>query len=98
MKIAVAAEGKTQDSEISMRGGRVPYYLIFEEKRLVESFKNPFAKGAGGAGFSIAYLLADKNVDRVIAGKLGGNMASALQEKGIGFKEASGKTVEEVIA
>jgi len=96
MKIAVASEGKDLDSEISERGGRAPYYLVFEDKRLVETIKNPFAAGGGGAGFSVAYMLAEKKVGLVIAGKLGGNMISALNEKGIEFREKSGK-VEGVV-
>jgi len=97
VKIAIASEGKDEDSEISSRGGRAPYYLIFEDKKIIETIKNPFASGSGGAGFSVAYMLADKKVDLVVAGKVGGNMVSALKEKGIGFKEESGKKVNEVI-
>ena len=94
MKIAIASEGKDENSEISLRGGRAPYYLVFEDKKLIEAVKNPFATGGGGAGFSVAYMLADKKVDLVIAGKIGGNMESALNEKKIKFKEASGKINE----
>ena len=94
MKIAIAAEGKDEDSEISSRGGRAPYYLIFENKKLIETIKNPFATGSGGAGFSVAYMLAEKKINLVIAGKVGGNMVSALEEKGIEFKEESGKINE----
>jgi len=97
MKIAIASEGKTKDSEISERGGRAPYYLIFEKKKLVETIKNPFATGSGGAGYSVAYMLAEKKVNLVIAGKVGGNMVSALEQKGIKFKEESEKKVSEVI-
>jgi len=97
MKIAIASEGKDKDSEVSQRGGRAPYYLIFEDKKLIEVIKNPFATGSGGAGFSVAYMLADKKVNLVIVGKFGGNMESALKEKGIKFKEESGKKVEEVL-
>jgi len=97
MKIAVASEGKDENSEISPRGGRAPYYLIFKDKKLVESIKNPFATGSGGAGFSVAYMLANKKVSLVIVGKIGGNMVSALKEKGIEFKEELDKKVKEVI-
>ena len=97
MKIAIASEGKDEDSEISLRGGRAPYYLIFENKKLIETIKNPFAAGSGGAGFSVAYMLAEKEVNLVIAGKVGGNMISALKEKGIEFKEENEKKVNEVI-
>ena len=91
MKIAIASEGKSIDSEISLRGGRAPYYLVFDDKELIETIKNPFAKGSGGAGFSVAYMLAEKNVKLVIAGKIGGNMEKALNEKDIKFREGSGK-------
>ncbi len=97
MKIAVASEEKDIESEISGRGGRAPYYLLFENKKLVETIKNPFAVGSGGAGFSVAYMLAEKKVDLVIAGKIGINMQSALSEKGIKFREESGKKVKEII-
>ena len=91
MKVAIASEGKNENSEVSLKGGRAPYYLIFDNKKLVETIKNPFAVGGGGAGWSVAYLLADKKVNLVIAGKFGSNMKSALREKKIKSKEFSGK-------
>jgi len=94
MKIAIASEGKNEDSEISQKGGRSPYYLIFKDKKIIETIKNPFASGSGGAGFSVAYMLAEKKVDLVIAGKVGGNMTSSLKEKGIKFQEENGKLKE----
>ena len=97
MKIAIASDGKNIDSEISQQGGRASFYLIFENKKIVETIKNPFAKGSGGAGFSVAYMLAEKKVDLIIAGKVGGNMESALEEKGISFEEGSGKVPEVIV-
>jgi len=96
MKIAVASEGKEISSRVSERGGRAPYYLIFEGCDFVEAVKNPFATGSGGAGWSIAHFLADKNVKIIIAGKTGPNMQMALEEKGLKFKEAEG-IVEDVV-
>lgn len=90
-RIAIASEGKDIDSEISLRGARAPYYLIFENKKLIETIKNPFAIGSGGAGWSVAYMLADKKIDLVVAGRFGPNMEFALKEKKIKFKEMSGK-------
>ena len=97
MKIAIASEGKGDDSEISLRGGRAPYYLIFEDNKLIETIKNPFIKGSGGAGWSVAYMLAEKNVDLVVAGKIGPNMVTALKERGIEYKEENEKTILTVI-
>ena len=94
MKIAIASENKTKESEISEKGARAPYYLIFENKKLIKTLKNPFAVGGGGAGWSVAYMLADEKVDLVIAGRVGPNMETALKEKGLKSKEASGKISE----
>ncbi len=94
MRIAIASEGKDENSEISLRGGRASFYLIFEDGELIEAIKNPFAVGGGGAGFSVAYMLADKDVELVIAGRIGPNMAAALRERGLDFKEMQGKVYE----
>jgi predicted Fe-Mo cluster-binding NifX family protein len=87
MKIAIASEGKDLNSEISSLGAKAPYYLIFEDKKLTETIKNPFAVGSGGAGFSVAYLLEGKGVKVFIAKTIGENMKGALDEKGIKFVE-----------
>lgn len=97
MKIAIASEGENSESKISLKGGRAPYYLIFEDNKLVETIKNPFIKGSGGAGWSVAYMLAEKKVDLVIAGKLGPNMITALKEKGVEYKEETEKVISEII-
>ncbi len=91
MKIAIASETKDKDSDISLKGGRASFYLIFQDEKLIEIWKNPFSVGGGGAGWSVAYALANKNVEKVIAGKIGGNMLTALEQKGILFEEKNGK-------
>jgi predicted Fe-Mo cluster-binding NifX family protein len=92
MKIAVASTEKHEDSSVSERAGRAPYYFIFDDsKKLLEEIDNPFSFGGGGAGFSVAKMLADKNVDMVIAGKFGPKMSGALQERGVNFHSATGK-------
>ena len=97
MKAAIAAEGKSVDSPVSSRGGRAPFYLIFDDGELEEVVKNPFAVGGGGAGWSVAYLLAEKGVDVVVAGRFGPNMETALEEKGLKAVEISGVSVEEAL-
>jgi predicted Fe-Mo cluster-binding NifX family protein len=93
MKIAIASEGKDKNSIISEKAGRAPYYLIFEDKNkeIIKIIKNPFAIGGGGAGWSVADMLSDENVQKVIAGNIGANMQTALKQKGIKIKITSGK-------
>lgn len=92
MKIAIASVGKKEDSDVSSRGGRAPYYLIFDDKgKFLETVSNPFAIGGGGAGPSVAKMLADMNVNAVIAGAVGEKMADSLNERKIEFYEQEGE-------
>jgi predicted Fe-Mo cluster-binding NifX family protein len=95
MRIAVACSGKEPDSSVSGMAGRSPYYLIFNEKgEVLETIKNPFAVGGGGAGWGVAKMLADKGVEVVLAGSFGGNMTAALEQRGIKFMESAGSAKE----
>ena len=97
MKIAVASEGKVADSIVSSVSGRAPYYLIFENGKLVKTIKNPFRIGGGGAGFGIADMLSDEGVELVVSGRFGGNMVGALDSKNMKHEEVSGISVEEAL-
>ena len=61
MKIAIASTSKGEDGEISQKGGRAPFYLIYDEEGgLQETVKNPVEQGGGGVGPFVAKMLADK--------------------------------------
>ncbi|HEX32832.1 MAG TPA: hypothetical protein ENG01_00270 [Candidatus Aenigmarchaeota archaeon] len=95
MKIAVAAEKPDLDAHISSASGRSPYYLIFEDGKLVKQIKNPFMFG-GGAGFAMAQLLADEGVELVIVGQVGPNFVNVLQSRGVKYKIMTG-TVKQAV-
>ncbi|MBW2976888.1 hypothetical protein KY347_05570 [Candidatus Woesearchaeota archaeon] len=97
MRIAVSATGKDENSQVSEVSGRAHFYLIFEDKKLVKTIKNPFAVGGEGAGFAVAKMLENEKVDLVISGKFGLNMQNALKAAGIKFKEVRDKKVNEVL-
>ncbi len=97
MKIAVSSIEKDENSLVSDVSGRAPYYLIFEDNKLVKVIKNPFRIGGGGAGFGVAQMLADEGVELVISGKIGENMKGALKSKGIEYREISGVSVKKAM-
>jgi len=97
MKIAIASEKNNIDSVVCPTAGRAPYYLVFDNKELIETIKNPFAVGGGGAGFSVAQMLSDKKVELVIAGKFGTVIISVFGDKGMKYKEVTGKTIKQVL-
>ncbi len=90
MKVAIASENKNENSEISARAGRAPFYLIFEGGNLIKVMKNPFSFGGGGAGWGVAKMLGDYKVDLVIAENFGENMKMAFKERKINFEERKG--------
>lgn len=83
MKIAVASEGETEDSLVSKVTGRAPFYLIFEDDKLMKTIKNPFRVGGGGAGVGVAQMLANEGVKRVISGTFGPNVQEWFNDKGV---------------
>ncbi|MCD6476675.1 MAG: NifB/NifX family molybdenum-iron cluster-binding protein [Candidatus Aenigmarchaeota archaeon] len=97
MRIAIASSGKDENSKISAVFGRAPYYLIYENKKLVEVIKNPFAIGGGGAGFSVAQMLINKGVEIVISGNFGSHIENVLRSKKIKMKQINDKTVKQSI-
>ncbi len=97
MKIAIAAEDNNLDALLSQAGGRAPYYLIFENGALAETYKNPFAVGGGGAAWSVAHILAEKGVNKVVLGKIGENMAQALHNVNIEYTVMEPRPINEIL-
>ena len=90
--VAVAAVDRTENSQVSSRAARAPYYLIFEKGgKLSEVISNPFHDDAKVAG-----LLTRKNVTVVVAGGFGHRMKTALDEEGISRYETTG-VVKDVV-
>ena len=95
--IAVAAVDRTENSEISSRAARAPYYLIFDTHgKLLEVVSNPFHNSTRRAGPKVAGLLSGKNVTALVAEGFGNKMKTALDEERIRHEEATG-IVKEVV-
>ncbi len=98
MKIAIASSKKDISGDIEVRAGRARYYLIIDDSgELLETIKNPFSVGGGGAGFGVAKMLADKGVKKIVANDFGPNMIQAMMDRGITHLSESG-SIEGFIA
>jgi len=94
-RIAIAAVGDSITSEISMRAGRAPYYLVFDKKGVfLKSIKNPSQMQGGGDSSGVVDLLIKESVKTVIAGKFGDKMKKQLEANGIKYHERTGITKE----
>ena len=95
MKIAIASVSRDESAEISPRPGRARFYLLFDGSgKLLEVISNPFSRGGGGAGFGVAKMLADKDVDIVVGGQFGENMEGALRGRSLRYYEMTGSVRE----
>ncbi len=84
VKVAIASEEGSLDSEISQRFARAPYFIFIkiengeiEEKEFLE---NEFAKAQGHVNYLIAELMQDKEVDAIIGKNPGMNVLMTLKE------------------
>ncbi|MCK4465162.1 MAG: NifB/NifX family molybdenum-iron cluster-binding protein [Bacteroidales bacterium] len=94
-RIAIAAVGDSVTSEISMRAGRAPYYLVFDKKGVfLKSIKNPSQMQGGGASSVVVDLFIKESVKTVIAGKFGDKMKKQLKANKIKYHERTGITKE----
>ena len=96
MRVAIASEGDSTESHVSDKGGRAPYYLLFDNGKRIKSLRNPFLSG-GGAGFAVASMLADEKAELVIGQRFGEKMTGALAGRNIRWKIVKSMTVVETL-
>ena len=97
MRIVIASEGKDENAEVCSVTGRAPYSLIFEDGKLTKVIKNPFAVGSGGAGFGVAQMLRNEEINAIVSGKFGPKVVNAFEEKGIKIIVMNDKTVKQAL-
>ncbi|MCF7862283.1 hypothetical protein K9M79_08665 [Candidatus Woesearchaeota archaeon] len=98
MRIAISAESKDMDSLIDQRFGRCNYFLIIEDKRMIDAVENEGASQGHGAGTRAAQQLGELDVKKVITGDVGPKAADVLNHLNIDVYHASGsarKALEE---
>lgn len=100
MKIAVSSTGKDMNSQIDVRFGRCPYFIIVDiennEIKGTEAIENTSATQMGGAGITSAQLVADKGAKAVITGNMGPRAFSVFEQLGIEVFQGTG-TVKEAV-
>ena len=84
MKIAISASGKSLDDNVAELFGRCPYFVIaeVEDGKIIKTtaLKNESENQSSGAGMAAAQLLAEKEVDAVIAKIVGPRAISVLKQ------------------
>ena len=100
MKVAVSSTGKDMNSQIDVRFGRCPYFVIVDienkEVKGSEAIENVSATQMGGAGITAAQMVADKGVKAVISGNVGPRAFSVFEQLGIEVYQGTG-TVKEAV-
>lgn len=98
-RIAVAALGSDLESQVDMRFGRCPYFLIIDLKDgSFEVIKNTAGQAFQGAGISAAQIIANKKIKAIIAGNFGPKAVDVLLASGIDiFAGVSNITIKEAL-
>jgi predicted Fe-Mo cluster-binding NifX family protein len=95
MKIAVAAEAPSIDTEVAAHAARAPFYLVFDsDGRLHAALANPLVASGHNAGPATAQFLAGQGVGLVAAGEFGPHFLDALAEHGIGHVQETGRVAD----
>lgn len=100
MKIAISSTGKELSDNVAELFGRCPYFVIAEiengEVAKADAIKNDNENQASGAGMSAAKLLAENDINVVIARTIGPRAMDVLRQFNIEVYNGEG-LVKEVI-
>jgi predicted Fe-Mo cluster-binding NifX family protein len=100
MKIAISASGKSLENNVSEIFARCPYFIIVEIKDgkidKTEIVENESVNQMGGAGISVAQLMAEKDVNTVITGNVGPRAFDILRQFGVEVYQGQGKVKDAI--
>ena len=98
MKIAIPAEGKTMESDVSQSFGRTYYFVVADTETLdFEVIDNEAASSQGGAGIKAAQAVVDSGAGVVVTFHCGQNAADVLKAAGIKILKAVPGTISEMV-
>jgi len=97
MRIAIAADTKTESGQISSHGARAEYYfLISTENNEFIVLDNPATQADHAAGPMAAEFLAGQGINQIIAGHFGHKFRMELEANNIECIEQTG-TINDVL-
>lgn len=98
MKIAIPAEEKSMESNISESFGRTPYILLYNTVTKESEFlDNSAVVAQGGAGIRVAQVVADNGIKALITIRCGENAEKALSSAEVLIYKAIQGTVKQNI-
>ena len=100
MKVAISATGKGLESQVDVRFGRCPNFVIVEldgkEIKSSKDVKNTATSQMGGAGITAAEIVANQGAKAVITGNMGPRAFAVFHQLGIKVYMGSGMVKETV--
>lgn len=100
MKIAIPADDRKMEGNVSNSFGRAPYYLIYDtETSQGEFIENSAAQAQGGAGIKAAQEIVDSKAKTLLTPRCGENAAKVLQGATIEiYQSLAGSLFENILA
>ncbi len=99
MKLAVTASGQEKVSEVDVRFGRAPYFVVADTKTGAMTVVNNLDSQnlAQGAGIQAAQKMIDHGVEALITGHCGPKAFRALSAAGVSVYSGAEGTVAETL-
>jgi len=80
MKICITSEGNNLDSKVDQRFGRCQFFIFIDtDTSNFEAVQNQNVNGMGGVGVQSGQLVAEKQAQIVLTGKVGPNASQTLE-------------------
>ncbi|HPF85186.1 hypothetical protein SDC9_57933 [bioreactor metagenome] len=98
IRIAVAASGKEETSQVADRFARAPFFIIADEEgKILEAFENDAGAEQHGAASKALMTLSQKQVSVLLAPRMGPNALGFIRQANMDAFCAEGMTVREAL-
>ncbi|MCK4831040.1 NifB/NifX family molybdenum-iron cluster-binding protein [bacterium] len=101
MKLVLSSTGESLDSQVDVRFGRCPFFIIAEIEnskiKKTRAIENKAMMQGGGAGITAAQIIANEEIDVVIIINIGPKAVDIFQQLEIEVYQGNQGTVKENI-